>query len=337
MLLKKRNKFYTSPAASAVIRRERDIELLDSELSFIEEEHIKRIGGVSKDIENGNYRAARINRLQFTNQKHIYNRLITTFFSQEHGAALRDAFVIYMNQNPDANDASVAAALRQVYREFDVPDRDLMARAAKRATAIMNLLGPELENVRSSDYIDFGGHMWHMAQAVDEIIRPRTTTIIDVVPAPADIPKKIKYVILEDQKWPVESNSIGLITMSMVAHTMDNDALNSIASEIYRVLQPGGILIVREHNLTQTYKDTDDRRALADLFDWLYIMHSAVWEEGKLEADMNIRMHYRSFDDYKRIFTQRFGGRPLTFITAKMTNNPQKNTYNTGHIVFSKS
>ena len=61
----------------------------------------------------------------------------------------------------------------------------------------------------------------------------------------SDVP--INFNTIEDGKpLPYESNTISIISVFHVLHHVKS--LNNLLSEIYRVLKPGGIFCIREHD-----------------------------------------------------------------------------------------
>jgi ubiquinone/menaquinone biosynthesis C-methylase UbiE len=105
----------------------------------------------------------------------------------------------------------------------------------------------------------------------------------------------------ENQKIPMDDNSVCFITALMVLHhTYDPE---NLLNEIYRVLKPGGIFLIREHDIDGN-NDNDGKTFL----DILHGLYSVSWaKEGYQEnPDFcdNYYAVYRSRDNWTKMIEE---------------------------------
>jgi SAM-dependent methyltransferase len=298
-------------------------------------------------LSNQPYRFSRMFALQSTNQKNIYSRCLSMLSTGSHGDAIRSTWIRYMNEYPVSHDSKVIEQLANVYANLQQKEednfRDLQKRAQKRLQGLGKILESEvIEPLRNSAYVDFGGNMWYNAAAIGSEYKAKRTIIIDVMPKHQAQPQGIEYIQLDKEaletKIPLESESVALITMFMVAHHINDIKLKQALMEFYRILKPGGVVVVREHNMVNTFDDTDDTKGLKDLFDSLHLMHCYVWKSetefmcGAQSYD-NMGTFYRSFDAIIMLF--RNAGFKQ-YKKADINTYFRTNIYNTGTLSFFK-
>ena len=61
-------------------------------------------------------------------------------------------------------------------------------------------------------------------------------------------------------EWSINSNSIDLVTMNQGLHHLPQSHLLEFVGEVYRILRPGGLFIVREHDATDLASSQNDVR-----------------------------------------------------------------------------
>jgi len=112
--------------------------------------------------------------------------------------------------------------------------------------------------------------------------------IFDVKDTKGFIFKKVENqekLLYEDSYFPV-------VVALMSLHHMEK--LEIMINEIYRVLRPGGLLVIREHNC-----ESGDVSLVMDVVHGFYMQ---VWKEEKeIEDFRNFYSHYRSSREWKRI------------------------------------
>lgn len=158
-------------------------------------------------------------------------------------------------------DAIVAQHLSQLPRKTHIRGSD--DRIQNRVHTVTNLLS-RIPHIPIVNYLDYGTGDGSVAAAIaealsvpersipnpsggDPIVQPgRRISVqgVDVFPMQRPIPTRI---VKDGDSLPAEwTNQFQLITAFVVLHHVKNQ--QHIISELYRVLAPGGILILREHD-----------------------------------------------------------------------------------------
>lgn len=104
-------------------------------------------------------------------------------------------------------------------------------------------------------YVDFGAGDCIITEVISGKIKANKTYAIDIPccskidTAPEDKPhESIELEVGVNEPFPLENNTVDLITcFQSLHHTKD---LKMKLQEMSRIMKPGGILIIREHNLT---------------------------------------------------------------------------------------
>ena len=310
-------------------------EAMQSDLFYLPEPKIL----LSKPAIGGTGSTHRFQRLiasQYTNKNNIYSRLLSMMGTGPCGQNIRDAFIAYTRNNPDADDKSILQNLAVARMESEKKNKcTLEDRGDKRAIQIYNWLDQAiLTNLVDTNYVDFGGNLWHNAQAIANALDLGQINIVDILPPRGELPKEIKYFQITDS-LPFEADSIGLITALMVLHHIKDPA--PTIAEFFRVLKPGGIVIVREHDIRQTFSDADDTSELIDLIDTLHLMHHSVWQSETdfccEEYGPDLGTYYLSFNVWTAMFINA-GFSPLCDPLLEV--NFRKNWYNSGYLAFLK-
>ena len=82
--------------------------------------------------------------------------------------------------------------------------------------------------------------------------------------------ENITFSKYDGSTLPYNNNNFNLITCYMVLHHIKKDNLNKLIKEIYRVMEKGGILILREHNVTNKYEEK--------LINYMHDFYDYVWD-----------------------------------------------------------
>jgi SAM-dependent methyltransferase len=98
---------------------------------------------------------------------------------------------------------------------------------------------------------------------------------------------------------PYSDNSFDLITCLMVLHHVPEDNLKILMSEINRVMRPGGVVILREHNVS----NNTERMSL----DVMHNFYDCVWDGSHYISNDEIqtnhwKTNYKSNDEWTEIF-----------------------------------
>lgn len=98
-----------------------------------------------------------------------------------------------------------------------------------------------------------------------------------------------RYSYYDGVNIPYDDNSISIVTMNMVIHHVSDNTKEELLQNVYRVLEPGGLLIIREHS---SYDDPK-KKDMFDLFlDFIHHFFDSV-----------INKEYRWVDDYETTYT----------------------------------
>lgn len=107
----------------------------------------------------------------------------------------------------------------------------------------------------------------------------------------------INYVhttIIENQKLPYEDQSMDLVIALMSLHHVQN--LNFTLNEIKRVLKPGGLFFIREHNVTSN--------RLELILDAIHGFYAMVWNEDREIIDFaRYYLKYKSAAQWTKLIT----------------------------------
>lgn len=125
----------------------------------------------------------------------------------------------------------------------------------------------------------------------------------DILPVPEFESPYYKYIKI-DTEIPLPDNSVDVITCLMVLHHVD-DAVKYIR-EISRVLKPGGIIIMKEHDIDGE-RDTDGQIFL-DILHGLYTVSWATYgNQENPEHCLNYYARYRKKEQWTQLLKE-YGG-----------------------------
>lgn len=229
-------------------------------------------------IADGNYReapgAARqfldtINRLtaSVSDPESVYRQLRELFRRQvAHNGAVRDSFSCSQDE-----------------------------RVVRRVGQVTSLIGDE----RPGFYLDIGGGDGRITEALtDRLDVP--AAVLEVV-KPPDATSRVPYFLYDGDRFPLASNSVGLITLFTVLHHAEHP--DKVIQEAFRALKPGGILLVREFDAP-----TEDLKRFNLVMDEIYyrvysdepnvprpghFYAESTWHEMFVEAGFGIEKNIR--------------------------------------------
>jgi SAM-dependent methyltransferase len=120
-------------------------------------------------------------------------------------------------------------------------------------------------------------------------IKPYAT--VDIKPYATVGPQTLLYdniifSLYDGRTLPYSDNSFDLITCLMVLHHIPKNNLNFLLQEINRVMKPGGILILREHDV-YTYEQSYLLNVMHDFYDY-------VWTDKPIEKSDQWDAEYKS-------------------------------------------
>jgi SAM-dependent methyltransferase len=146
-------------------------------------------------------------------------------------------------------------------------------RAKKRALEIKRLLP---EKYQPEVYLDFGGADGQITAEVGVALGATVSYCADLdswenMHHNVSRDSRVQFLPIDqnENKIPLPDNSVDFCTALQVLHHLPN--LNKSLSELYRVLKPGGYLIIREHDVT-----SEDERHRVNLIHYLYEVVTAT-------------------------------------------------------------
>ena len=107
---------------------------------------------------------------------------------------------------------------------------------------------------------------------------------------------EITFSLYDGCTLPYSDNSFDLITCSMTLHKVTEESLNTFIQEMYRVMKPGGVLILREH----TIKNKDQCK----LLDIMYDFSEYVWSDNPIEHSKTRTFNYKSRNGWSDLITK---------------------------------
>ena len=102
-------------------------------------------------------------------------------------------------------------------------------------------------------YLDFGaGDGYHTRQVMSLYnIDKKDVYVVDKVEYPSIKNMNVNFIQSTNEDFKLtslENNSVDLVSVFMVLHHIDDKYHRDVVQELHRVLKPGGMLILREHN-----------------------------------------------------------------------------------------
>jgi len=188
----------------------------------------------------------------------------------------------------------------QLYPIDKYPNNENDDRADSRVDDIGKLVSSVENSISVNNYLDVGCSEGGITAKLGEYFGLRSKDIFGI-----DIrkPKSVEGFTFiqtqtDNQKIPMDDNSVSFITALMVLHHTNEP--DNLISEIARVLKPGGILLIREHDIDENI-DTDGKTFL----DVLHGLYSISWarEGGQENPDFcdNYYALYRSRENWTNI------------------------------------
>ena len=145
-----------------------------------------------------------------------------------------------------------------------------VGRADSRVMDITQILESIPNKIAINNYLDFGCGESSITSAVGYSIGAKQVVGMDINVPNKPIDFDFKRLEWNVPKIPAPTHSFDIITSLMVLHHVNNPA--ATISEMFRVLKPGGLLIIREHDIDGE-ADPDGRTFL----DMLHGFYEVVW------------------------------------------------------------
>lgn len=155
-------------------------------------------------------------------------------------------------------------------------------RGGNRANEALEILSPWLKTNRVSDYLDIGCNegsiTTSMGLGLGEGVNIRGVDIFETGSYDFEF-----TLIDESGNLPFEDSSQDVVTAYMSIHHVRN--LDVLLPEIYRVLRPDGILLIREHDIP--------KKAFRLFLDLMHGMYARVWPVNQETEDFT--SHYANY------------------------------------------
>jgi ubiquinone/menaquinone biosynthesis C-methylase UbiE len=165
------------------------------------------------------------------------------------------------------------------YPVYGFPNNESSGRSISRVIDIQQLLNSLNPNVYIHKYVDIGCSEGGITSELGRALGCGKENVygIDILPPEKNKHQHLfQYIQIDEttQHLPFEDNSVCFVTAIMCLHHIKQS--NVYIQEVFRILKPGGIFIIQEHNTETEY----DRIKL----DILHGMYCMVWaKEGYQE------------------------------------------------------
>ena len=169
-------------------------------------------------------------------------KYITKRLTADYAIARRNvASMIYHMIQADEPDDKIYAALAKLLTSYvQRPDEH---RAIDRASVIKTIV--DLAQCAGGTYVDIGAADGSVTKHVGEVVEAMNIIALDIIDPPPDT--DLDYRKILDGIFPVDDKTADVITAFVVLHHVKD--LPTLLSEVRRVLKPGGVFIIREHDV----------------------------------------------------------------------------------------
>lgn len=170
-------------------------------------------------------------------------------------------------------------------KKSDIPENDNYQRLNERISGITEVIP---ENTIITSVLDIGAGNAEISLAVKEYYGLNSNQVMVLDPKVKPDPRYTKIEYDEFYRIMLPNNSVDLILIFNVFHHISpNDRIN-LVNEIYRVLKPNGLLIIREHDAL------NDK----DFMTYLDLVHSFWYIYNNEEADPMWLFNKESLNQY---------------------------------------
>ena len=220
-----------------------------------------------------------------------------------------------LDQNADEDDETILTQISAIADNLQPKTYDVEKRAEERTNTILKILDNADYKVPDNAYVlDIGCGDCSIVKNLCSALKTKNCYGTDVFKQDKPV-SGVKYTQVEGDNYPYEDNTFDIITAFVSLHHIKN--LKNIDS-LKRILKPGGILIIREHNCENPQTAT-----------YLDIVHGVdeVLIEGKQPEDFAMSYYAKffsraklevMFSDFTQVHVQdEYAGKP----------NPQKLYY----------
>ena len=209
-------------------------------------------------------------------------------------------------------------------------------RGENRAKLIMDIVSKSrkaedtiLRNVDS--YLDYGCGDGEITKAVAKTFNVDSSKVYcsDIKQYPSLV--NMQYVkSVYGEPLQISNDSMDMITAQMVFHHIDDKYLDYVLRDLHRVLKPGGVLVVREHDAPGNIKEMESFQKVVDITHDIY--------DYVIEAEMSWKEKDDYYSKYRSVrgtkgwdaLIKRAGFKVATYqkrVNRKVESNPNATTF----------
>jgi SAM-dependent methyltransferase len=204
------------------------------------------------------------------------------------------------------DDLQIYENLREKYRNVAVKENILDVNKIRGQARIRDLKNI-LYNIRTNSsfiYLDYGGMDGGVTNEIAKYLKLRknNTFCLDIESWFGNVYdkpyKEITYRLVKpNTSLPFADNSVDLITCFQVLHHINIKELDFYVKELIRILKPGGIFIIREHDCNDY-----NTRLLIDIEHTLFETVTSEKINGHHLFEYKDSDNYRNIEDWVRYF-----------------------------------
>ena len=255
--------------------------------------------------------------LKMRHKKRIYyDRLMNVIGSVLFKSGIdKKPFVAYLKSinDDDSDDKTIYEEFNRIYRSLKV-NESTFDRGSYRAKKVLKLLdlnsesnlsNPTDQKSNLSDsskiktYLDFGCSTGDFTESIGSALglEMSDTHGIDIVQYETD--KKFTFSKIVDDKISHDDDKFDLVTAFMVFHHIKDETLDIMFDELFRVTKPGGILIIREHNV-----ESRESEEMTVILDFMHDMYDDVLQSETSWKDTDkYYAKYKSMNKWDELLT----------------------------------
>ena len=138
-------------------------------------------------------------------------------------------------------------------------------------------------------YLDIGCYNGHVTNVITQYLHKYNSSLVShgIDVEHMDTTGDFEYKIYDGSNIPYSDKMFDIVTMFMVLHHVSD--VNELLKNIYRVMKPGGLLIVREHDV--------DSQVLGDVIDIQHDFYDIVWGTGAIDIH-----NYKTKEEWDSLF-----------------------------------
>lgn len=245
-----------------------------------------------------------------------------------HTSFSSDMFITYLKQMFQENEKMIDYDIYQSYLKLHKNDTSCSnERGLKRAKNISKIIS-KLKNNIIEKYLDYGCGDGEFTKSNAKELKLDMDNVYctDVVEYPST--KSLQFHLIENNHVNLPNDAFDLITIFMVLHHVKEEEQISVIRNLYRMLKPKGIVILKEHNAPTRYPDKENFKKVIDIVHDIY--------DYVLDAEMSWKdksdyySSYKSMKEWDKLFLEcgfKIVNNTGTRFSHNMEKNPQRNYY----------